>query len=204
MTAERLEIGRISVRCFPEDDKVFCEHVHEILAATPLTDPTKIRDVLHERLRVVYPHCDVRIRDSLAGFADVAIYVFRDGKATSKVISDVWCADPGTARLVTDTEGIYVDANEPAAELFGAKREDILGQRAGTFTRPDAAVTDAAELWRALAESGRLHSLAVVRRADATEERVEFVTIKDGDGQGRHVTYMRAVDCVDEAEAVRT
>src|SRR5215213_5707403 len=132
MDAVGVEKARISVHCFPEDDKVFCEHVDEILEATRSTDPTRVSDALFERLRVVYPHSDVRVRDSLAGFADAAIYVYRDGKAISSLRSDDWLADPGTARLITDSEGIYVEANEPAAELLGVKRDDIRGQRAGT------------------------------------------------------------------------
>ena len=171
-----------SVSCFPGDDKVFCERVNEILDASRSTDPTKIRDLLLERLRVVYPQCEVRIRDPLAGFSDVAIYVFRDGSAVSALGSDEWIADASTARLVTDDDGVYVDANDAAAALFGVKSEDIVGQQAGTFTRPDAAVQDAAKLWQSLAETGRLHSLAVVNRAGGTEARVEFITIKDGDG----------------------
>ena len=183
-----------SVSCFPGDDKVFCERVDEILEAVRLRDPTKIRDLLRERLRVVYPRCEVRIRDPLAGFSDVALYVFRDGTAASALGSDEWIADASTARLVTDDDGVYVDANDAAAALFGVKREYIVGRRAGTFTRADAAVQDAAKLWRSLAEMGRLHSLAVVSRADDAEERVEFITIKDGESKGRHVTYMKVVD----------
>ena len=66
----------------------------------------KVRGLLLERLRVVYPLCEVRIRDPLAGFADAAIYVFRDGKALSTFGSDDWTADRGTARLVTNAAGI--------------------------------------------------------------------------------------------------
>ncbi len=178
---------------FPRDDRVFCEHVDELLRASRSTDPTKVRGLLLERLRVVYPLCEVRIRDPLAGFADAAIYVFRDGKAVSTFGSDDWTADPGTARLVTNAAGIYLDANQTAADLFGVNQRDIVGQMAGAFTRPDAAVTDADQLWRSLAETGRLHSLAVVNRAAGDDVRVEFITIKDGDGEGRHVTYMRAL-----------
>ena len=62
------------------------------------------------------------------------------------------------------------------------------------FTRPDARIKDAAALWEVLRSTGRLNSLAVVMRPDKTETRVEFLTIRDGDGPGRNVTYLRAID----------
>ena len=72
-------------------------------------------------------------------------------------------------------------------------RLEIIGRPAGSFTHADARVGDAAELWRTFEAVGRLHSLAIVAQPDGTEETVEFVTIKDGDGPGRNVTFLRTV-----------
>jgi hypothetical protein len=49
-------------------------------------------------------------------------------------------------------------------------------------------VRSAATLWKSLERFGRLHSTAVLS-SDGT--RVEFVTIRDGAGHGRNVTYLR-------------
>ena len=119
------------------------------------------------------------------------IYVFRDGSLSATLIADDWIDDPGTARLVTDPSGTYVEANERAARLFGRTADEIVGRDAGTFTRPDARVEHAEILWRALEQTGRLHSLAMINCADGSETPVEFVTVKDDDGPGRNVTYLR-------------
>ena len=106
-------------------------------------------------------------------------------------MGDTWTQDPTTARVVTDATGVYQDANDVAVELFGVERHVIMGAAAGTFTGPDRRVEDAAALWSALRDTGRLHSLAVVRCQDGREERVEFLTLRDGDGPGRNVTFLR-------------
>ena len=67
----------------------------------------------------------------------------------------------------------------------------MVGTKAGSFTRPDDRIEDAEKVWRALEQTGRLHSLAMIRCADGSETHVEYVTIKDGDGPGRNVTYLR-------------
>ena len=55
-------------------------------------------------------------------------------------------------------------------------------------------IKDAAAPCDVLRSTGRLNSLDVVTRPDQTETRVEFLTIRDGDGPGRNVTYLRAID----------
>jgi hypothetical protein len=69
--------------------------------------------------------------------------------------------------------------------------DEIVCNKAGSFTRPDALIEDPEALWRALEHTGRLHSLALIRCGDGSETPVEFVTLKDGDGPGRNVTYRR-------------
>jgi PAS domain S-box-containing protein len=192
----RVRPHAITAVTFPADDAVFGERVRELLEG-PLLDVLDDEDLVEdlvERLRVVYPAVATRFRDPLAGFGDRPLYVFRDGTATSSFESEDWIGDAGTARVVTDASGVYLDANAAAERLFGATREEILRNRAGGFTRPDARIQDAETLWRALATTGKLHSLALVRCRDGRERSVEFMTIRDGDGSGRNVTYLRAFE----------
>jgi PAS domain S-box-containing protein len=178
---------------FPSDDLVFAARVREILRESPEDSADEAIERLCNRLRPVHPHVAARIRAELAGFGQSpVVYVFRDG-TTRQSLSDAWLDDPATARVVSDSAGAYLEANDAAAVLFGVSRQQIIGSRAGSFTRPDARIVDDDALWQALATKGRLHSLAVVRRPDGTETSVEFVTIANGDGPGRNVTVLREV-----------
>jgi PAS domain S-box-containing protein len=185
--------GGLNVLAFPADDEVLIERVRDVLEDCADVHADTARHLLCERLRLVYPDLDVLVRDPLSGFLGSTLYLFRDGSVESRLGATLWASDPTTARVVTDRRGMYVEANEAAAHLFGVAPEQILGQPAGSFTRPDARIRDADELWAVLAESGRLHSLALVRRPDGSDIRVEFVTIHDGAGSGRHVTTLRPV-----------
>jgi len=179
---------------FPADDAVFAERVAELLDDIRHDQPLhEVARHVEDALRVIHPRIATSFRDTLAGFGDCVMYVFRDGGARSQVSNDGWIRDDSTARVVTDTTGRYIDANEAAEELFGVSRETIVGSHAGAFTRPDVRIEDEGALWRALARDGRLHSLALVTCRDGSEVSVEFVTIRDVDGPGRHVTYLRAV-----------
>jgi PAS domain S-box-containing protein len=185
----------LTVLTFPHDDAVFAERVTEALeeqAADASSDD--IAREIERRLRVVHPRVATSFRDRLAGFGDLVMYVFRDGTARSSFESDAWIADPATARVVTDENGTYVDANDAAEELFGVSRDRILRARAGSFTTPDARIADEKALWGRLEREGKLHSLAVLTRGDGTVVSVEFITVRDADGPGRHVTHLREVD----------
>ncbi len=178
---------------FPTEDIVFATRVREILREASDDSPEEAIERLCRRLRDVHPKVDARLRAEIAGFGpSPVVYVFRDG-TTRRSFSDAWLGDPATARVVSDGDGTYVQANDGAATLFGVAREQIVGSRAGSFTRPDTRIEDADALWRALATKGRLHSFAVVRRPDGSETSVEFVTIANGDGPGRNVTVLREV-----------
>jgi PAS domain S-box-containing protein len=183
--------GRLNVLCFPADDEVLRKRVHDALEHGDEPSANKARDALLSRMRVVYPRAEVRVRDPLAGFGEPTLYVFRDGGIASSLGSETWREDPSSARLVTNEEGTYVDANDAAVELLGLNKNQIVGQRAGTFTKPDARIEDAAGLWELLKTSGRLHSLAVVSSPGGRDVRVEFITLRNGDGMGRHVTWLR-------------
>jgi PAS domain S-box-containing protein len=183
--------ARVVARTFPTSDVMFAERVRDLLQGGLPPHPAGICEAIEASLRHVYPQVRTAIRADLAGFGDTLIYVYRDGSVTASLTADDWIDDPTTARLVTDRSGTYVEANERAERLFGRAADEIVGSKAGSFTRPDDRVEDAETVWRALEHTGRLHSLAVIRCAGGDETPVEFVTVKDGDGPGRHVTYLR-------------
>lgn len=185
------EPDMLVARTFPTSDLIFAERVRELLQRRSDPKAAGVCEALETSLRGAYPAVRATTRDSGAGFGDTVIYVFRDGSVTSAMEAVEWISDPATARLVTDRSGTYVDANERAEQLFGRTAAEIIGNKAGRFTRPDDRVTDDDAVWRALERTGRLHSLAVIRCADGTETPVEFVTLKDADGPGRNVTYLR-------------
>ncbi|MEP7360729.1 MAG: PAS domain-containing protein [Chloroflexota bacterium] len=176
------------VLIFPTADDLLKQRVDEILARRRTVDMHAAAAELASELPSIYPRVAVRPRAAVAGFGQSALYVFRDGTAVSHD-NEGWISDPSTAQVVSDADGIYIDANESAERLFGVSRSEIVGRRVGEFTRPDARV-DAGALWDILERTGRLHSLAVIV-GSAVGRRVEFVTIKDGQGPGRHVTYLR-------------
>jgi len=182
---------KLVVRTFPTSDPIFAERVRELLQRRSQSNAAAVVETLEAALRRVYPDVRASIREDVAGFGDTLIYVFRDGSATASLSDEEWIHDEATARVVTDQSGTYVGANERAEHLFGRTASEILGQRAGSFTRPDDRVEDAEAVWRALEQTGRLHSLAVIRCADGADTPVEYVTLKDGDGPGRNVTFLR-------------
>lgn len=185
----------LSILTFPADDAVFRERVVELVdRLRKVGREASFEADLEAGLRRVHPQVDARWRSGLAGFGDRALYVFRDGTVVARLERDDWTAAEATARVVTDATGLYVDANEAAADLFGVPRERILSARAGAFTELDARIENPDALWRALGSTGRLHSLAVVCRPDGSTRSVEFITVRDGDGPDRHVTYLRAVE----------
>jgi PAS domain S-box-containing protein len=183
---------KVGAHSFPSDDAVLAEHVRELLGRERRRDPSRIAAGIEARLRAVYPNVRASVRSDVAGFGgDTVIYVFREGSPSHAPALTSWIEDPATARVVTDATGMYVEANDAAARLFGSAAGSVVGTTAGTFTRPDARVDDANAVWAALDRTQQLHSFALLRRQDGSETRVEFVTLKDGDGPGRNVTYLR-------------
>jgi len=180
----------VVARTIPASDAVLAERVRELVDRGLERGPADLCEALETRLRDVYPDIRATLRTDIAGFGETLVYVFRDGSVGASLAED-WIYDADTARLVTNGSGTYVEVNTPAERIFGRTSDEIVGSKAGTFTRADARVEDAAAMWRALDHTGRLHSLAIVTSRDGTETPVEFVTVKDGDGCGRNVTYLR-------------
>ena len=192
----RARLRDLTVVSFPADDAVFAERVSELVEGplAALRSRNEVASSLIERLHRVHPRIATSIRDSMAGFGDDVLYVFRDGTPLSAFNEDGWVSADRTARVVTDASGRYLDVNAAAEQLFGVARDRMLNARAGAFTRPDDRIEDSDALWRALAKHGRLHSLAVLTCPDGSEQSVEFITIRDGDGPGRNVTSLRRID----------
>ena len=178
---------RFEIHTFPSDDHVLEQRAREIASAYKSADDAFA--AVESALRVVHPSVAVRLRSPLAGYGRSALYVFRDGTAAPSEADDAWLEDPATARVVSDGDGTYLDANAAAAQLFGVDVASILGRRCGDFTHSDARVRSADALWNTVERSGRLHSTALLSHG----RRVEFVTISDGDGPGRNVTYLRPI-----------
>ena len=191
----RSAAGGLSVNTFPTSDAVLAERVREIIDEIGDSRSDALIAALIAGLRPVYPAATVQHQSGLAGLGTMTtIYVFRDGAISQREGSEAWIEDPSTARVISDAQGLYVEANEAAARLFGTERSEIVGRRAGEFTRPDVRIKDAAALWHALESTGRLHSHAVVVRPDGTETRVEFLTTRGGDGPGWNVTHLRPIE----------
>ena len=182
--------GRPATFTFPPDNEVLAERVREIFHRHGPETTEAAVVVVRDRLARIYPTVAVWVREDLAGFGQPALYIFRDGSATSRFGGEEWVQDPATARVTADSSGIYMDANDAATALFGRGRDAIVGRRAGAFTRPDARVEDVEELWRRLEKTGKLHSLALINLPDGTERRVEFVTTRTSDSI---VTSLRAI-----------
>jgi PAS domain S-box-containing protein len=172
---------------------VLYERVLEIVRANSALTADAAIELLRTRLETVYPNVDVRRRADLAGFGTPALYVLRDGRSVSDARVEAWITENDVARVVTDATGQYVEANRAAEELFGVEQGEVIGRHAGDFTRPDARV-DGEALWQTLQTRGRLHSMALL--VGPHNRRVEFVTIADGDGPGRNVTYLRELAVV--------
>jgi len=182
---------RLVARTFPTSDVIFAERVRGLLQRKSAPDAQRVCVALEASLRNSYPQVRAMVRSDVAGFGDTVIYVFRDGSIAAAQTEEHWIDDPTTARVVTDPSGTYIEVNERAERLFGRASSEIVGSKLGSFTRPDDRVEDADAVWRAFNEAGRLHSLSVIRCADGTDTPVEYVMVKDADGPGRNVTFLR-------------
>src|SRR5215212_7219068 len=113
----------VTVITFPANDAVLAERVTTLLERRGDRDTDGLDADIETGLRAVHPHVTTSWRDRLAGFGDRVLYVFRDGSAASSFDSDGWVTAHGTARVVTNERGQYLDVNAAAETLFGASRE---------------------------------------------------------------------------------
>ena len=113
---------RVVARTFPTSDAIFAERVRDVLQQRSEADAEHVCATIETSLRRVYPQVRASVRTDVAGFGDTIVYVFRDGSATAPQMADDWIDDTATARVVTNSSGTYVDANERRRALVRSQR----------------------------------------------------------------------------------
>ena len=192
MPYSAVTVGGIALLCFPPEDRLFAARAracHELLALEGTVTP---RD-LQGALRPVFPYVVVRPRERLASFGGDAWYAYRDGRYSPFQRGEPWWDQPSAARLVVGDDGRYHGANAAAHELLRVTHEALAEARSGDFTSPAyrALVPWVLQLLR---DTGELHSVSVARPADGSPDiPVEFRFVRDADGPGRHVAWMRRI-----------
>jgi PAS domain S-box-containing protein len=184
---ERRATG-VSVITFPQLDAAFRAHVEAAQAQLGYWDGEHIE----KQIKLAYPHAATQRASALATFfpEQETWYVYRDGRPKPAPSGAEWWLDPELPTTIMRATGEYTDANEAAAELFGVPREQIVGARAGDFTRHESSAEVERRLFAALNSHGWLHSTAVVTRPDGAEWPVEFHTRAVPDS-GQYITVMR-------------
>jgi PAS domain S-box-containing protein len=179
----------VSLLCFPPHDLVFASHAARTLEALDAPDA----DALQSAIQGLYPDAVVRARESLAALGGgVAWYAYRDGRYSPFTDTDAWWEAEGVAHLVIDGEGRYVDANEAALELIGLDLATLRSLRTGELTDPAVRPT-VPWIWALLEDVGTLHSTSVLVTPDGRRVPVEYRLVRGGGGEGRSVSYLRAV-----------
>ncbi|QCC51792.1 PAS domain S-box protein [Halapricum salinum] len=97
------------------------------------------------------------------------------------------------AMVIADDDGVYVDANRAACELFGLPREELLGRTIAEFTPEEY---DFERHWTAFQETDRDHGRLTLVRADGERRLVEFAATREI-VPGRHLSILRVIDDVD-------
>jgi PAS domain S-box-containing protein len=161
----------IHVIAFPHDDIAFRAHLEAAQATAGRWDG----DLVEQEIRQAYPAAVVRRAHPLAELSPMkeTWYAYRDGEITGERGNE-WWVDEELPQAIVGAAGKYVDANAAAAALFGVSRRRIIGQPAGSFTRHEASEEVGRRLFATLAESGALHSTAIVKRPDGEEWPIEF------------------------------
>ncbi len=179
----------VSLLCFPPHDVVFAAVSARLLAELS----ERSQPSLQAALRATYPDAVVRARESLAALGGgEAWYAYRDGRYSPFTESEPWWEADGAAALTIDAHGRYVDANEAALDLIGVDIETLRTLVSGDLTDP---ATRPTVPWiRALLEDvGMLHSTSVLLRRDGRRVPVEYRLVLGAGGDGRAISYLRAV-----------
>jgi PAS domain S-box-containing protein len=182
--------GRVRLVTFPPADSAFRAHVETALDKLGRGELAGVE----AEVREAYPSAVVRARDAMAGFSIEAEtwYAYRDGSVGFDTPDGAWWDDESLPRTRVSAEGRYVDANDAAADLFGVDRDRIVGSFAGAFTRHESDDAIARRLFSLLAQSGELHSTAVVLRPDGQTWPIEFHMVR-GSRAGEYVSVMRRI-----------
>jgi len=93
------------------------------------------------------------------------------------------------SNVISDDEGRFVDVNAAACELFGRRREELLGLGVGDVS-PVAGYSRA--IWKTLLETGESSGTLVVARPDGELREIEYAA-KANVLPGRHLSVARDV-----------
>ncbi|MDP3151569.1 MAG: PAS domain S-box protein [Archangium sp.] len=101
------------------------------------------------------------------------------------------------ALLLADDQGVYVEANAAACELFGLARDQLVGRRASDFAPVEH---DTSGRFASFLERGRMRGQFPLRRPDGTSRILEFSAVANV-APGLHFSALRDVTDRVEAEA---
>jgi PAS domain-containing protein len=184
----------VTLLCFPPGDVALSR-----LALRKLDELKELEtEQLQAALVAYYPNLVVRPRHRLAAIGEAAgsatWYVYRDGRFSPFAEEGAWWELPDTARVVLDSEGHYLDANDEALAMLNVSREQLLTEhRSGDFTTSEAG-QNVPWVLQLLKETGVLHSTSVLVPAGGLPTKaIEYRFMLDADGPGRHVALMREV-----------
>ncbi|MFB6178114.1 MAG: PAS domain S-box protein, partial [Halorientalis sp.] len=93
------------------------------------------------------------------------------------------------ALVIADDDGVYVDANPAACELFGVEYEELLGQRVSDFAPEDF---DFETAWREFLESDSQRGEFPLERPDGDRRIAEFSATTNVQ-PGQHLSALRDV-----------
>ena len=182
--------ARRIVISFPHDDLAFGAHIQ---AAADALDPRAGPGAIESEIRKAYPAAVVRRAHQMATVnGQDTWYAYREGSITLGADDGEWWLDDRHPHAVISTAGDYVDANPGVVELFGVPKAQIVGSPAGSFTRHEGGDEVGRRLFAVLAETGALHSTAVVVRPDGAEWPIEFHMYR-AHGQGSYHVVMRRI-----------
>jgi PAS domain-containing protein len=179
-----------SVVSIPSHDVAFRTHV-EVAVDALMSRSRLTADALRAAISTAYPDATVHVKQELTSFTpEVVLYAYRDRQTARAPESESWWEEDGLPATVVSDDGVYLDGNDAALELFGIDLAQLIGSGVGSFTRHEGAHL-AVSLFETLAATGHLDSTAVVVRPDGREIRIAYHMIRDAAGAHRHRTVMR-------------
>lgn len=179
----------ITLLCFPPQDLAFARIAAAGLAELGEPEPEALQAVLV----AAYPRAVVRAREPIAALGDgTAWYAYRDGRYSPFDDRDPWWEAGDVASLIIAADGRYVDASPAALELLGIDLERLRTMSTGALTDPAVRPT-VPWIWALLDDVGELHSTSILVTPDGRRIPVEYRLVAGGAGEGRSISYMRAV-----------
>jgi len=99
--------------------------------------------------------------------------------------------NPSNAVLITDDNGIYIDCNAVACDVFGSERADLIGSSVANFVvlSNDAAMEN---VWAQFMERGYQEGESVIRRSDGVLRTMEYRSYAHY-RHGEHISFLRDI-----------